>query len=111
MTVHASARLRYVAMISLAWNTIVIASTLPIGGHYTIDLVGGTLLWLAATQAEVPGAPSLRGDDDRARIPDWNTKFQQVLEFTGAPLRTKPRTHTQLKLLTIFPNEYRGARR
>lgn len=30
-----------------AWSLAVIVSTIPIGGHYVIDLVGGTCLWLA----------------------------------------------------------------
>ncbi len=33
----------------LIWNLLVLVSTLPIGGHYVIDLPCGALLWLAAT--------------------------------------------------------------
>lgn len=31
----------------LAWNAVVIVSTIPIGGHYGVDLIGGALLWVA----------------------------------------------------------------
>ena len=30
----------------IVWNAVVIVSTVPIGGHYLIDLIAGALLWL-----------------------------------------------------------------
>lgn len=31
----------------IAWNALVVVSTIPIGGHYIVDLVGGAATWLA----------------------------------------------------------------
>lgn len=31
----------------VGWNVLVIVSTIPIGGHYGVDLIGGLLLWAA----------------------------------------------------------------
>jgi membrane-associated phospholipid phosphatase len=39
---------RYLRWPMIAWNAVVIFSTVPIGGHYLIDLIAGGLLWLAA---------------------------------------------------------------
>lgn len=33
----------------IGWNSLVIASTIPIGGHYGIDVIGGALVWAALT--------------------------------------------------------------
>ena len=51
MTIFATWGLRWLFAISLGWNALVIISTVPIGGHYIIDLPGGGLLWLVATVA------------------------------------------------------------
>ena len=64
MTIFATWRLRWLFPISVGWNALVIVSTVPIGGHYAIDLPCGALLWLAATVAGVamagwlPGSPT-----------------------------------------------------
>lgn len=31
----------------LGWNALVVLSTIPIGGHYFVDLAGGALCWMA----------------------------------------------------------------
>ena len=31
----------------IAWNTLVVVSTVPIGGHYLVDLIGGAVSWFA----------------------------------------------------------------
>lgn len=49
MTIFATKGVRWLFPISVCWNVFVIASTVPIGGHYAIDLPGGVLLWLIAT--------------------------------------------------------------
>ena len=49
MTIFATWGTRWLFAITLVWNALVIASTLPIGGHYAIDLPFGALLWLVAT--------------------------------------------------------------
>jgi hypothetical protein len=64
MTIFATKGLRGLFPISVGWNALVIVSTVPIGGHYVIDLPAGALLWLAATVAGVAmtrySAPSFR---------------------------------------------------
>lgn len=47
MTAFAWRQTRPIFMLMLAWNALVIVSTIPIGGHYGIDLLAGTLLWAA----------------------------------------------------------------
>ena len=49
MTIFATWGSRWLSAVSLVWNALVIVSTLPIGGHYAIDLPAGALLWLVAT--------------------------------------------------------------
>lgn len=53
MTIFGTWGLRWLFPISLGWNGLVIISTVPIGGHYIIDLPGGALLWLVVTVASV----------------------------------------------------------
>jgi hypothetical protein len=53
MTIFATKGLRGLFPISLGWNALVLVSTIPIGGHYVIDLPAGALLWLTATIAGV----------------------------------------------------------
>jgi hypothetical protein len=53
MTIFATWNLKWIFPISLSWNALAIVSTLPIGGHYAIDLPCGAILWLAATGAAV----------------------------------------------------------
>ena len=38
--------------IAVAWCVLVIASAIPLGGHYLADVVGGALVWLVWTIAE-----------------------------------------------------------
>jgi membrane-associated phospholipid phosphatase len=38
---------RFLRLPVLGWNLAVIFSTLPMGGHYFVDLIAGALLWLA----------------------------------------------------------------
>ncbi|WP_375775607.1 phosphatase PAP2 family protein [Bradyrhizobium sp. ma5] len=52
MTIFATIGTRWLFGITLVWNLLVLVSTLPIGGHYVIDLTCGALLWLAATKIE-----------------------------------------------------------
>ncbi|HET7576567.1 MAG TPA: hypothetical protein VFK19_08400 [Sphingomicrobium sp.] len=35
-------------MAKFAWQGLVILSTIPIGGHYVIDLMAGSVCWAAA---------------------------------------------------------------
>lgn len=41
----ANSRLKWVA---LPWSALTIVSTVPMGGHYVIDLGGGVLVWIAS---------------------------------------------------------------
>jgi len=62
MTIFAVTGIRWLFWIVAAWNLLVLISTLPIGGHYVVDLAGGTLLWLAsAALAAILGRERLRG--------------------------------------------------
>ena len=47
MTAFAWRRQKWIFYPVAAWNVIVIISTIPIGGHYGVDLLGGALLWVA----------------------------------------------------------------
>lgn len=51
MTVAACHGIRWLAPLSVGWNVLVIVSTLPVGGHYAIDLPVGAMVWLAAALA------------------------------------------------------------
>lgn len=53
MTIFATRSLSWLFPISLTWNGLVIVSTLPMGGHYAIDLTAGFLLWLGITVAAI----------------------------------------------------------
>ncbi|OKO72770.1 hypothetical protein AC629_37605 [Bradyrhizobium sp. NAS80.1] len=46
MTIFAAAGTRWLFWTVAPWNSLVLISTLPIGGHYVVDLAGGALLWL-----------------------------------------------------------------
>ena len=52
MTIFATIGMRWLFGITLIWNVLVLVSTIPIGGHYVIDLICGALLWLAAMKVE-----------------------------------------------------------
>jgi membrane-associated phospholipid phosphatase len=41
----ANSRLKWVA---LPWSALTIVSTVPMGGHYVVDLAGGVMVWIAA---------------------------------------------------------------
>lgn len=42
-----------------AWTTIVIVSTVPVGGHYAVDLAAGFVIWaLAAAISQRVSTPS-----------------------------------------------------
>ena len=45
MSAHALRGVPVVAGPAWLWNGVVIASTIPIGGHYGIDLIAGALVW------------------------------------------------------------------
>jgi hypothetical protein len=48
MTAFAYAEHRWLLLISLLWNALVIVSTIPIGGHYMVDLPIGAAIWVTA---------------------------------------------------------------
>jgi hypothetical protein len=74
MTIFGTWGLRWLFPISLSWNALVIISTVPIGGHYAIDLPAGALLWLFATVAGVALAkfhpPTPCGSPDSGAVKD-----------------------------------------
>ena len=41
--------LKPVFVMAIIWNLLVLASTLPIGGHYSIDVISGSCLWAIVT--------------------------------------------------------------
>jgi hypothetical protein len=45
MTAFAYVEHRWLFLISFLWNGLVIVSTIPIGGHYIVDLPAGAALW------------------------------------------------------------------
>jgi hypothetical protein len=49
MTIFASKGIRWLSPALLVWNVLVIVSTLPIGGHFAIDIPAGVVVWLVAT--------------------------------------------------------------
>ena len=46
------------AALIVAWAVPMLAATVPIGGHYVIDLVGGAALWLAWLGLSLRVAPA-----------------------------------------------------
>ncbi len=48
MTAFAYVEHRWLLLISLLWNALVIVSTIPIGGHYMVDLPAGAAIWVTA---------------------------------------------------------------
>jgi hypothetical protein len=48
MTAFAYVEHRWLFLVSLLWNALVLVSTIPIGGHYMVDLPVGAALWGAA---------------------------------------------------------------
>ncbi|MGJ5041645.1 phosphatase PAP2 family protein [Bradyrhizobium sp. HKCCYLRH1062] len=78
MIISASRHLRWLFPISLIWNSLVIASTVPIGGHYAIDLPCGAVVWLVATGTAIAlmslssrraqGSSGLRADASHDRL-------------------------------------------
>lgn len=53
---------RWLAWPMAGWCALVAVSTVPIGGHYVVDLIGGTALWCAclALARRVPVSAKLR---------------------------------------------------
>lgn len=49
-----------------AWAALVIASTVPIGGHYVVDLLAGAFLWITAIM--VTRALRTRRERDQSRV-------------------------------------------
>jgi membrane-associated phospholipid phosphatase len=61
LATYAFWRTRFLWLLSLAVNAIVLISVVPIGGHYVWDVVGGALMFVAAARlaslgTEAPGA-------------------------------------------------------
>jgi membrane-associated phospholipid phosphatase len=48
MTALAFVENRWLFAVSFLWNALVIVSTIPIGGHYIVDLIAGAALWALA---------------------------------------------------------------
>lgn len=67
MTIFAATGTGWLFGAALLWNALVIVSTIPIGGHFVVDLPGGALLWLIATVA----AAMLRQRLDPATLVEW----------------------------------------
>ncbi|BAM89143.1 hypothetical protein S58_31450 [Bradyrhizobium oligotrophicum S58] len=76
MIIFATWHLKWLLPISLSWNALAITSTLPIGGHYAIDLPCGVVLWLVATLIAVAmisprwsaASPGRRSDASRDQL-------------------------------------------
>jgi membrane-associated phospholipid phosphatase len=45
MTAYAMRNLRFLCGLCWAWSALILISTIPIGGHYAIDLVAGAAVW------------------------------------------------------------------
>ncbi|MDA9434295.1 phosphatase PAP2 family protein [Bradyrhizobium sp. CCBAU 51627] len=98
MTVFAATGTRWLFWTLVALNVPVLISTLPIGGHYVIDLPAGALLWLAAAAA---AAMLNRPELPRASFGDFQSApasgGRRVLQNEkprreGRGLRSDPRT-------------------
>lgn len=60
-TAHAYRGWERCAWLAYAWNGVVIVSTIPIGGHYFVDLVAGAVVWLLVLTAATAGVTSASG--------------------------------------------------
>lgn len=49
MTAWAWRDVKWAAWPCAGWNMVVLISTIPVGGHYAIDLLGGAVVWCAFT--------------------------------------------------------------
>ncbi len=97
MAIFATYRLRWLFPVSLTWNALVLISTMPIGGHYGVDLPGGALLWLVATTAGVamkkcrpPALDCLRDRPGRASRYDPLAEPQASSRLPAGVLDTQP---------------------
>jgi hypothetical protein len=71
LAIYAFWRTRILWLVSLAVNVIVLASVVPIGGHYVWDVIGGALMFAAA----VTLAPHASAPDSRPR--PWVSRSSQ----------------------------------
>ena len=64
MTAYALRDLGALSGLAWMWSSIILISTIPIGGHYAIDIIGGAVVWAAITLLirVRPSWPRGRGD-------------------------------------------------
>jgi membrane-associated phospholipid phosphatase len=68
---------RYLHWPMMLWNAVVILSTVPIGGHYLVDLIAGALLWLAVFRYGPAWAD---------RVVRWTAGWRRVQADLPAPV-------------------------
>jgi membrane-associated phospholipid phosphatase len=66
---------RFLKWPMFVWNALVIVSTVPVGGHYIVDLVAGGAIWFAVFRYGTRWAEALVGLRTRmiGRVPALNT--------------------------------------
>jgi membrane-associated phospholipid phosphatase len=47
MTAHAVRDMRWLFRLLSVWSGVILISTIPIGGHYAVDLLAGAVVWAA----------------------------------------------------------------
>lgn len=101
----AATRLKWLAV---PWGALTIVSTVPMGGHYVVDLAGGSLVWLSAyllagwagagrsadRAARATGSAAERGEARRA--PSWPDLLQpKPLSHVGLLNQPQERSHVE----------------
>lgn len=96
MTIFAAVETGWLFWIVTAWNSLVLISTLPIGGHYVVDLAGGGLLWLIGVAlATALGRSGRRGVPLPGR--------QIISEANACPGAIGERDAEHVALTTVMP--------
>jgi membrane-associated phospholipid phosphatase len=64
MTAYALRNMRALTFLAWTWSGIILISTIPIGGHYVIDIIGGAMVWAVITLSVRARVASHSGDAD-----------------------------------------------
>lgn len=78
MTAFAYAGHRWLFPVALVWNALVIVSTIPIGGHYIVDLFAGAALWGVAYAL----ASALWHERGEGQLPATSTLTDRIPQFS-----------------------------
>ena len=103
MTIFAAVGTGWLFWIVAGWNSLVLISTLPIGGHYVVDLAGGGILWLVSVTLAIA-----LGRCGRPRTPLLGR--QMIANASSAPIRISKSEHgMRSAVVSIARDEYENS--